>query len=262
MDSYHGLIRLIKESFSKTAVVLMLFLAWWLASAFTLVQADILPPPAKILRTSIELATTGNLGFHLKMSLSRVIRGFLFGGSIGFVLGILMGLSRTVEKLIGPLFHGVRQVPLLGWMPLIILWCGIGETSKVVFISIGALYPMALNTFEGVRSISREYLEVARVFEFKRFRLIRTIILPAALPSILTGIRFSLTIAWMLVVGAEIFSVSAGGLGDMIWSARDTFRMDIVIVGLIIITLIGIILNKSVELLGTHFQQWRRTSHS
>ncbi len=253
--------RKISDVYSKSIVLLIIFAAWWLVGAYKLADPTILPPPSKILRTLLELAKEGDLVFHIKMSILRVIKGFLIGGTLGFVLGILMGLSKTAEKLVGPLFHAVRQVPLLGWMPLIVLWCGIGETSKVVFIAIGALYPMVLNTFEGVRGISREYLEVARVFEFKQLKLITTIILPAALPNILTGVRFSLTISWMLVVGAEIFSVSAGGLGDMIWSARDTFRMDIVIVGLIIITLIGITLSKSVKLLETYFLQWRKTSH-
>lgn len=261
MKIFERVIRKIKDIFSKTVVLLIVFAVWWLIGTYKLVDPTILPSPAKVLNTFQDLAKEGDLGFHVKMSIQRVLKGFVIGGTLGFVLGILMGLSKTAEKVVGPLFHAVRQVPLLGWMPLIVLWCGIGETSKIVFISIGALYPMVLNTFEGVRGISREYLEVARVFEFKQLKLITTIILPAALPNILTGVRFSLTISWMLVVGAEIFSVSAGGLGDMIWSARDIFRMDIVIVGLIIITLIGITLSKSVKLLETYFLQWRKTSH-
>lgn len=261
MNSFGDLIGKLRTAFHKSALLLLVLAAWWLASANQLVATDILPAPAKILGTLVELAQEGNLGFHIKMSMLRVMKGFLLGGTLGFLLGIALGLSKAAEKLIGPLFHAVRQVPLLGWMPLIVLWCGIGETAKVVFIAIGALYPMVLNTFEGVRGISREYLEVARVFEFRQLKLITTIILPAVLPNILTGVRFSLTLAWMLVVGAEIFSVSAGGLGDMIWSARDTFRMDIVLVGLIIITLIGITLSKTVRLLENYFLQWRKTSH-
>lgn len=261
MKSFETITRWIRERFNRVALLLLVIVAWFVANAFNLLPTDIIPTPAKLWATTLDLKENGNLLLHIGKSLTRVFVGFLFGGSLGFLLGVSMGLSRTVEKIFGPIFHAIRQVPLLGWMPLIVLWCGIGETSKIVFIAIGALYPMTLNTFEGIRSISKEYLEVAQVFEFRRLRLITTIILPAALPNIVTGIKFSLTVAWMLVVGAEIFSVSAGGLGDMIWAARELFRMDIVIVGLIIITLIGIVLSKTVGIFETHFLQWRKTTH-
>lgn len=250
----------LKEYARYPLILVTVTAAWWLL-AHRMAAPELLPAPDEVVRTFVHLAKTGVMAFHVKMSLIRVLKGFCFGIALGFALGVVMGVSKTADKMIGPLFHAVRQVPLLGWMPLIILWCGIGETSRIVFIAIGALYPMVLNTFEGVRSISMEYLEVAKVFEFGWFKLLRKVILPAALPSILTGLRSSLSISWMLVVGAEIFSTSNGGLGDMIWSARELFRMDIVIVGLIVISSIGIGMNKSIELLEITCLRWKRTSH-
>jgi sulfonate transport system permease protein len=170
-----------------------------------------------------------------------------------------MGLSRPIEKLVSPIFHGIRQVPLVGWIPLIILWFGIGEISKIVFIAIGAFYPVVINTFEGIRNVPKQYVEVAQVFEYGKFKLLQKVILPASLPSILTGIRFSLTVSWMLVVGAELFMVASAGIGNMISEAREYFRMDIVIVGIIVIGIIGLLMNQFVGLVETRLLRWRKT---
>ncbi len=247
------------ERFRGVILPLVILVIWEVISRWGIVPSSILPSPGKVIDTFVELIKNGNLVFNIKASLIRVLKGFLVGGSIGFILGILMGLSRTIEKLVSPIFHSIRQVPLLGWIPLIILWFGIGEISKIVFISIGAFYPMVLNTFEGIRSVPKEYVEVAKVFEYDKLNLLRKVILPTALPSILTGIRFSLSVSWMLVVGAEIFTVSAGGIGDMIWEAREHFRMDVVFVGIIVIGIIGLLMNQFVGLIETRLLRWRKT---
>ena len=153
----------------------------------------------------------------------------------------------------------MRQVPLLGWIPLIILWCGIAETSKVVFIAIGAFYPMVLNTFEGIRGVPHDYIEVARVFEYSRLGMLRRFILPAALPNIMTGVRMSLGISWMLVVGAEIFTRTDGGIGDMMWNGREQFRMDIVFVGIVTVGLVGSLINEMVRIAESRLIIWRKT---
>jgi sulfonate transport system permease protein len=238
---------------------LIILVTWGIIFHLKIISPALLPAPVKVISTFISLIRSGDLAFNLKVSLIRVITGFLIGMLAGFILGTLMGLSRTVEKLVGPLFHAIRQVPLLGWIPLIVLWCGIGEISKVVLISIGVSYPLVLNTFEGIRSVKKEYIEVGEVFEFNRITLFRKIIFPAALPSILTGIKLGSSKAWMMVVGAEIFIVAAGGIGDMMWEAREHFRMDIVMVGVIVIGIIGFIINQLVRLLEARFLRWRKT---
>jgi sulfonate transport system permease protein len=224
-----------------------------------IISPQILPPPGKIIATFIQLIKNGVLILNLKESLFRVTKGFLLGTSAGLALGILMGLSRPIEKLVSPIFHGIRQVPLVGWIPLIILWFGIGEISKIVFIAIGAFYPVVINTFEGIRNVPKQYVEVAQVFEYGKFKLLQKVILPASLPSILTGIRFSLTVSWMLVVGAELFMVASAGIGNMISEAREYFRMDIVIVGIIVIGIIGLLMNQFVGLVETRLLRWRKT---
>jgi sulfonate transport system permease protein len=251
----------LKEKFQGIALPLLLLTFWWGASRWRLVSPAILPAPNQVISAFISLIKDGILGFNLKISLLRVINGFFIGAFIGFVLGTLMGLSKTVEKLVGPLFHAFRQVPLLGWIPLIILWFGIGEISKVVFISLGAFYPVVLNTFEGIKSVKKEYIEVAQIFEYDKIKLLRKVIFPAALPSIFTGIRFSLTVSWLLVVGAELFTTTAGGIGNMMSEGREQWRMDIVFVGIIVIGIIGFIMNHSVRLFEGRFLRWRKTFH-
>lgn len=237
----------------------LLLALWQVVAWLGLVNPKFLPAPGEVAATFVELLRAGTWQRELLRSCWREVQGVVLGIVAGLLLGIAMGLSRMVEKLFGPLYHAMRQVPLLGWIPLIILWCGIAETSKVVFIAIGAFYPMVLNTFEGIRGVPHDYIEVARVFEYSRFAMLRRFILPAALPNIMTGVRMSLGISWMLVVGAEIFTRTDGGIGDMMWNGREQFRMDIVFVGIVTVGLVGSLINEMVRIAESRLVIWRKT---
>jgi sulfonate transport system permease protein len=170
-----------------------------------------------------------------------------------------MGVSKTAERLFAPLINAIRQVPIIGWIPLIIVWCGIADLSKITFIAIGAFFPMVFSTFEGVRSVSGAYVEVARVFEFSRWKLLRKVIIPGALPSIVTGLRLSLGTSWMLVVWSEVNTRSALGIGDMLDSAREGSRMDVVLVCIIVIGLVAFLINELLGLLEARLSSWKKT---
>lgn len=244
----------------KGAVVPLLMISIWWGLAHAKFFPDYLcPMPEKVIGTAIRLYASGELVFNIKMSLFRVISGFAIGAGIGFILGAGMGFFRIIEKTVGPFFHAFRQVPLLGWVPLIVLWAGIGEAGKIVLIALGASYPVAMNTFQGIRSVKKEFIEVARVFEFSNRRLLAAVILPSALPEILTGLRLALSKSWMMVVGAEIFIAANGGIGDMMWDARDRFHMDIVMVGFILIGCIGFLLNQGILWVEEYSLGWRKT---
>jgi len=238
-------------------VPLLLLAVWWVAARNGWASASLLPPPEKVWSTFVKLLNEGKVTGNLELSLVKVAKGFVIGIAAGFMLGSLMGVSRTVEKLAGPLFNAVRQVPILGWIPLLILWFGLTELAKVIFIALGAFYPMTLNTFDGCRQLKKEYLEVARVFEYGRLRLLWRFTLPSALPSILAGIRVSMSEAWLLVIGAEIFFKTTGGMGDMMWEAKEKVRMDVVFITIIIIGLIGYLLNIALGLLESRLLRWR-----
>lgn len=238
-------------------IPLVILIVWWLASRTDGAPSPLLPTPEKVYASLLSLLNEGKIYVNLQQSLAKVVKGFLVGIVAGFILGTLMGLSRTVEKLFGPLFNAVRQVPILGWIPLLILWFGQTELAKVIFIALGAFYPMTLNTFDGSRQLKKEYLEVARVFEYSRLRLLWRFTLPSALPSILAGIRISMSEAWLLVIGAEIFFKARGGIGDMMWEAKERVRMDVVFITILIIGLIGYLLNHAMTLLERRLLRWR-----
>jgi len=241
-------------------VPILLLALWWVIAWNRWVSPLFLPSPEKVVATFLSLLGEGKIVANLGESLSKVVKGFLIGITAGFVLGLLMGLSRTAEKLLGPLFNAVRQVPILAWIPVLILVFGLTELAKLIFIALGALYPMTLNTFDGCRQLKREYLELARVFEYSRLRLLWRFTLPSALPSILAGLRVSLSEAWLLVIGAEIFFKTRGGLGDMMWEAKGKVRMDVVFITIIIIGLIGFLLNQTMTLLEKRLLRWRGTN--
>lgn len=243
--------------FRGLVVPLAVFALWWTISANGWISPQFLPTPGTVATTFAGLCSDGKLAVNLVESLTKVAKGFLVGIGAGFLLGMAMGLSKTVERLCGPLFNAVRQVPILGWIPVLILLFGLTELAKIIFIALGAFYPMTLNTFEGCRQLKKEYLEVARVFAFGPMRLLWRFTLPSALPSVLAGIRVSLSEAWLLVIGAEIFFKTRGGIGDMMWEAKAKVRMDIVFITIILVGLIGWLLNLGMGMLENRLLRWR-----
>lgn len=246
----------IKNKALGIIVPVVLLVLWEIVTRRELFSSLLLVPPKIVIESFKELTVSGELFNHLIISLARVFAGFLLGSLVGFLLGAAMGLSKTTEEFVGPTFHTVRQVPLYAWFPLLILWFGIGEKAKVLFIAVAPFYIMALYTLEGIRGVPREYLEVGRIFEYGRRGLLRQFILPSALPSIATGLRISLSFSWMAVIGAEILAASAG-IGYMMNWGRQIFQIDIVFVGIITVSIIGFIMDYLAGLVEAYFLRWR-----
>ncbi|WP_017706895.1 ABC transporter permease, partial [Pseudomonas syringae] len=158
-----------------------------------------MPAPSEIVLTLRDLAD-GALWKHISASLLRVLSGFLIGASLALVFAAWVGLSREAEAYLEPTFAGLRSIPSLAWVPLLLLWLGIGETSKVVLIAIGAFFPVYLNGVAAIRGIDRKLVEVGQMYGFSRYRLTRRILLPAALPGLFTGLRSGMSLAWMFLV--------------------------------------------------------------
>lgn len=241
------------------AFPLLLLITWDLAVRYELVPRQILPPPRQVVETLTELLRSGDLIMHLQISLIRVLQGFLLGGVTGFVLGIAMGLSRTVEEYISPLFKAFSSVPLLGWVPLVILFVGIGESLKITIIAKACVTPFALNTLDGIKNTPKAYLEVARVFQFNRFLLLRKVVLPAALPAIFSGVSLALGNAWVALVAVELLA-SSEGIGFMLVWGRQLFQMDVVLSAMIAIGLVGLTLTRGTKALEAHLLRWRRNA--
>lgn len=234
-----------------------LVVVWELLTRFKLVNTLLLARPAAVLASFREQLSDGDLIGQLLASLQRDLTGFAMGALAGLVLGSAMGLSRFVDRLVSPSFHAAKQVAIFAWIPLISLWFGIGEPAKVVFIALSAFYPVVVNTFEGIRSVGREHLEVARVFRFTPLQVLRRVVLPGALPSIFAGLHLGLVYSWLGTLGAEYLLAAGPGIGNLMIEGREQFQMAKVLLGVIIAGGVGYALNLLATKLESNLLRWR-----
>ena len=251
------------RSFDWRGLVLpgVLLAAWAGVTAVHWVDTRLIVPPAGVLRTA--LRSLADPSFHLGVlfSVARDLGGFALGAFGGVALGTLLGVSRRADRLIGPTFHTVRQIALFAWLPLLSSWLGYGELSKLVFIALSALYPVALGTFEGVRQISASQAEVARVYGFNRRQLLFRLILPAASPQIATGLSLGLVYAWVATIGSEFLLANWGhGLGNIVIKGRAAFDVELIVFGMLVIGLVGTLLNRVAARLEARALHWRRVA--
>ncbi|MDF2935697.1 MAG: transporter permease [Paenibacillaceae bacterium] len=233
-----------------------LLIVWQVSVSLGLISATLLPSPWSIVGEFVSQAGTGRLAGHLEASLIRALYGFALGGGLGLLLGVATGMSRLAEELLDPTLQMLRTVPLLALIPLFILWFGVGQLSQVLLIALGAFFPLYINTFSGIRSIDRRLYEVARVLEYSRLQQVLRLILPAALPHILLGVRLSLGIAWLCLVVAELMGASSG-IGYMIQEARQYSQTAAVFVGIAIFAAAGKLSDSLVRLLEGRLLRWR-----
>jgi sulfonate transport system permease protein len=238
-------------------VPLCLLALWYVATQLKLVNTFLVAPPDKVITTAIQQYQEGGIVAPLLASLRRDLLGFGLGTLAGVLIGGAMGTSRWIDRLLGPSFHAAKQVALFAWAPLLSVWCGTGELAKVVFVALAAFYPVVLNTHEGVRGVAREYLEVARVYRFSRWQVIRKVIFPAALPSIFAGIQLALIYSWLGTLGAEYLLVPAPGIGNLMIEGREALAMDKVLLGVILAGAVGASLNVIAGKVETRVLRWR-----
>jgi sulfonate transport system permease protein len=229
---------------------------WSIASRHEWVAPQILPAPGTVWQTLLEQARSGDLFVNFGISLGRVLVGFTLGCVIGVVLGVSMGLSRRVEDYISPTFNAISQVPVLGWLPLAMMVLGIGESLKFVIIAHASLVPVAINTLKGIRSVPRNYIEVANAFRFSRGQLLRKVVFPATVPSIFVGLRYGLTQAWLSLVTVELLA-SSEGLGFMIVWGRQLFQLDLVLAAIIVVGVVGLLLDRGLAKVEKRLLRWR-----
>jgi sulfonate transport system permease protein len=235
---------------------------WQAASSTGILPASKLVSPASIAHTAYTLVVTnsptyGTLQESLLVSCERWAVGFSIGITIAVLLAVVTGLSRIGEAAVDPILQAVRSIPLLGLIPLFIVWFGIGELPKVLFVLLSALFPMYLNTFAGIRGVDSKLGELGRVLGLRRAEMIRHIVLPGALPQALTGLQVSVISSLLaLVVGEQINATS--GLGFMITQAQQFLNNSVIMVALIVYAILGLFLNGAVRLLERKALAWRR----
>ena len=237
----------------------LLFLLWWTAAERHWIAEQILPPPALVWDSLKDVLQTGELLGHVKVSALRVGWSLLIGGAIGLILGFGMGLSRTFKAYVFPTFDVMAQLPVLGWIPLLIIFVGIEEPLKVTAVSISVVVPVALSTLNGIANIPRALLEVGRVYRFDALQVIHRIVLPAAAPSLFTGLRQGVMQAWLSVIFVELLS-SSEGLGFLMAYSRSLSQIDMVIVAMLAIGVVGILIEFALRLIESRLQGWRRSA--
>lgn len=221
------------------AIPLALIALWFAASHSGLVRSPLLVAPERILALPFVDDIGRDLWLGLSISMVRLVVGFGIGAGLGIAFGLLIGMSRTSERAIGPSFNALRQITLFAWIPLLTSWFGNGDSAKIVYIALSAFFPTALNTYDGLRSIPRQYFELARVARLSWRQQITRLLLPGALPSIFIGIQIALITAWIGTVGAEYAMGVGRGIGTFISGGREQFRMDVVIAGVLALALVG-----------------------
>jgi sulfonate transport system permease protein len=235
---------------------------WWASYGLGWTESRLFVPIESVLLAGVRLVGDGELLRALGASLQRMAAGFAVGAAAGLCFGVALGLSRPLERLVGPTFHTIKQVSLFAWLPLISLWFGLGELSKIVFISLAAFFPVALNAFDGVRSVPRELIEVARALELSRVQTIRRVVLPAASPALFTGLALALIYAWLGTLGAEYLMTAGPGIGNLLTDGREHFWMDVVILGVVVIGLVGFALTWITGVLESRLLRWRGESRA
>ena len=234
-----------------------LLLLWYVISALHVFSPYLLPSPGATLAGFQELCASGALLHHLTISLQRVFCGFFCSCAAAIPLGIFCGRSRNFESYCWPLLEFIRHVPPLACVPLIILWAGIGEASKLVIIFLASFFPLFLNTYSGIKNCDRKLLEVGKDLGFTASSLVWHIQLPAALDAIAVGLQLSLGYSWRALIGAELIAASAG-IGYLILDAEEMSRPDIVLVGMLCIGIIGSVIDSLFLHLLDHWLPWRR----
>lgn len=236
-------------------VPVLFLVIWEILGRAGLINGSILPTPFRIWKTFLDLLESGRLQKNLGVSMLRVIIGFLFGSGAGIVLGLLTGIFSKFNKATSVLFGVLRPIPMIGWVPLLILWFGIGEKSKIIVIAIGTFWSVLLNTQHGIANTGTEFLEIAKLLEKDRWTVLTKIVMPAATPAIFTGLRLGISAAWKSVVAAEMLAATKG-IGYMISNARELAQPDKMFVGLLMIGLVGIFIDAAILKLQNRLIKW------
>lgn len=215
-----------------------LIVAWEMTVRFGFVESYQLPAPTVLVDELWALTMSGTIWSHIYWTLYRVFGGFLLGTIAAILLSVIVGFSKKAEYLFDPIIQAFRSIPSLAWVPLFILWMGIGESSKITMIAVGVFFPVYLNLVSGILNVDKKLIEAGKMYQLSFIDMVRQIVLPASLPSFLVGIRSGLGLGWMFVVAAELMGASQG-LGFMLVLGQNTLSPETILVSIILFAVIG-----------------------
>lgn len=253
----------VKVQFKKNTMVglglllpTILIIVWSWVTAANIVPSYQLPSPFSVIDKIISLAEDGSLWSHLGITVYRVMIGSLIGTLVAVILGSIVGFYSKAERLFDPLIQAFKSIPSLAWVPLFILWMGIGEPSKISLIAVGVFFPVYLNIVSGILSVDRKLIEVGKVYGLNHFELVRRIILPATFPSFFTGLRSGLGLGWMFVVAAELMGASQG-LGYLLVIGQNSSSPNLIIASILLFASIGKLTDWIIKLFEHKVLSWR-----
>jgi len=233
----------------------LVFLAWIIVTETGRIPSLILPKLTVVIREIGYQLTKGTLKKDIAISLARILKGYLLAALVGGALGVIMGMSRKAEKFLSLTFTSIRQIPMMAWVPLLVIWFGIGEESKVAVIFLAAYFPILMNTLSGIRRTDPRLLEVGRMYKLSKWDMFQKIYLPSALPSVFVGLKLALGISWMAVVGAEMIAASSG-IGFRINDARSLLQFPVVFCGMVAIAVVGVAMDKIITIISKAATPW------
>ncbi len=235
-----------------------LVVLWQIVTLAGVFDRSQLPGPLDVVSAGWELAATNQLWGHLAASLLRVFWGFGLGSLVAIALGLSVGLSRVVEELLAPTIQAIRAIPSLAWVPLLVLWMGVDEGPKITLVAIGAFFPVYTNLVAGIRQIDRKLVEVGYAYGLRGLVLVRQVMLPASLPSLLTGLRLGLAQGWLFLVAAELIAASRG-LGFLLVDGQNSGRADIIVMSIVLLALLGKLTDALLQSLERRLLRWTDT---
>lgn len=242
-------------------IPLLIIIFWQLGSTLQLIDSNILPGPITVLQTMITDLADGKLERNMAISMYRAVTGFVIGGSIGFALALASGLSKTMRLLLDSSVQMLRNIPHLALIPLLIIWLGVGEGSKIALVAVGVLFPIYINTFHGLTTVDPELIEMGRSYQLGKWQQFAKILLPAALPSILVGVRYALGVMWTTLIVSETIA-SSSGIGYMSTNAQNFMDMSTIIMCIVIYALLGKLSDVVAKSLENSLLTWQQAGRS
>lgn len=230
-------------------------LVWEFLARIGFVRPQLLPAPSTVMLTAWDMLLNGSLLEHLAYSLARAATGFLIGGGVGFSLGILVGFFPLAHAILDRPVQMVRAIPFLALLPLVIIWFGVDEGGKIFLVSLGVMFPIYINTVLGIKQVDPKLLELGKIAGLNWFGLVKRIILPGAMPSILTGVRYALAVAWLALVVAETLATTKG-IGFLAMDAREFLQTNVIVLTILIYAFIGVMADGIARLLEQRLLQW------
>lgn len=236
-------------------IPILILLLWQASTKLGWLSNTILPAPTEVIQAAITQAQRGVLWDHLQISFTRAMIGFIIGGSLGLLIGVLNGTFPFAQRYLDTSIQMFRNIPNLALIPLVIIWFGVGEEGKIFLVAISVFFPIYINTYHGIRNVDQKLIEMGKIYNLPPLKLFYRVSFLGALPSILVGIRYALGVMWLTLIVAETVAASSG-IGYMSMNAREYMQLDVVVLAILLYAILGKLADLVAQLLEKKLLKW------